>query len=94
MPAKLDGKFYGVILREKDNAVEPPDSWIVFVARDNALLATLQFYKDECARLGAKEAQLTAVDELIKRVEAWRIAHPERCKTADVDPGELSWSAR
>lgn len=90
MPAPLDGKFYGIIHRHKDNAIEPPDSWMVFVARDNALLPTLEFYRKECQLAGAATAQLLAVDELIERVRRWRLAHPEQCKVPDVADGELS----
>ncbi len=91
MPAPLDGKFYGVIHRHKDNAVEPPDSWIVFVARDNALLPTLEFYRAECQRIGAGAAQVEAVGTLIHKVREWRENHPEQCKVPDVHPGELAW---
>jgi hypothetical protein len=91
MGSALDGKFYGVIHRHKDNQIEPPDSWIVFVACDNALLPTLNFYYGECKRLGAEMPQLSAVAELINRVEKWRYDHPEQLKTPDVTPGELAW---
>jgi hypothetical protein len=91
MHRQLDGKFYGIIHRNKDNAVEPPDSWIVFVARDNALLPTLKFYRQECARIGAGNTQLAAVDELIERVAKWREANPGKLKVPDVEPGELAW---
>lgn len=80
MPKPLDGKFYGVIHRHKDHAVEPPDSWILFVARDNALIPTLKFYKEECRRIGADQSQLVAIDELIFRVAQWRSEHPDQCK--------------
>lgn len=91
MPKPLDGKFYGLLFRHRDNQVEPPDGWMVFVARDNALLPTLDFYYDECERQGCDEPQLSAIAALIEKVEAWRDNHPDQLKAADVDPDELSW---
>ena len=91
MIEKLDGKFHGEIFRNKDNRVEPVDSWIVFVARDNALIPTLEFYYHECKRQGAALPQLEAINELIQRVNKWRNSNPEKCKVPDVEPGELSW---
>lgn len=88
---QLDGKFYGIVHRRKDNQIEPPDSWMVFVARDNALLPTLLFYRQECQRLGCQDEQLFAIDELIRRVEQWRLDNPDKCKVPDVEPGELAW---
>lgn len=89
--APLDGKFHGRVFRNKDGVEEPPDSWIVFVARDNALPRTLEFYRQECIRLGAEWAQIEAVEKLILRVEAWRAANPTATKIPDVESGELAW---
>lgn len=91
MPQKLDGKFYGVLFREKDHTPVPPDRYVVFLARDKAFLPTLRYYRRECEHLGAADPQLAAVDNLIARVEAWQKAHPDEMKLPDVDPGELSW---
>lgn len=91
MPRALDGKFYGTIFRHRDNQIEAPDSWIVFVARDNALLPTLQFYKQECARIGCELEQIAAINTLIERVEKWRAANPDKLKLPDVERGELAW---
>jgi len=87
---KLDSKVYGVIHKNKDNTIIPEDEFIVFRPSDNAVPAMLVFYKEECSRLGAKPEQLQAVEGLIDRVYHWRAEHPERCKVADVEPGELS----
>lgn len=91
MPQSLDGKFYGAIFRHKDNQIEPPDSWMVFVARDNALPATLRFYVEECERLGCEPIQIEAVGRLIRKVDEWRAANPDKIKKPDVDAGELAW---
>jgi hypothetical protein len=87
---KLDGKFYGVIVKNKNGALVPPDQWIVFLAKDNALPATLAFYEAECLRQGAEPAQVEAVGELRRRVDAWRTVNSRMCKTPDVEPGELA----
>lgn len=91
MPKPLDGKFYGVVVRHKDNQIEPPDGWMVFVARDNALPDTLKFYKGKCIELGAGHEQIAAIDVLISRVAEWRTKNPDKLKVPDVQIGELSW---
>ena len=87
--ARLDGKFQGTITKNKNGEVVPPDEFMVFLAKDNVFPATLKFYREECAALGAKAPQLQAVDEAIIRMEAWRAANPDRLKTPDVEPGEI-----
>ena len=56
---------------------------IVFRARDNALVPTLQFYRDECARIGASAAQIAGINALITRVEKYRERNPHLCKVPD-----------
>lgn len=89
MPQVLDGKCHGIIVKNKNLKIVPPSEWIAFFPQDNALLATLIFYRSECSKIGAEDAQLASIDKLIDRVVQWRHAHPERCKVADVQPGEL-----
>lgn len=86
---KLDGKFHGVIVKNKDGSIVPQDQWMVFLAKDNAFPATLLFYIEECQRKNASTAQVNAAREVYNRVMAWRAAHPELCKTPDVQAGEL-----
>ncbi len=89
MPQKLDGKFHGMIAKNKDGSIVPQDQWIVFLAKDNALPATLKFYYDECERDGCAMEQLEAIADLIVRVENWRSENLEKCKSADVQAGEI-----
>lgn len=84
----LDGKFHGRIFRNLDNTEVPSDRWMAFMAYDNALPATLAFYRQECERIGAGEEQLAAVDRLIHRVAEYRRLHPETHKVPDAEPGE------
>lgn len=77
---KLDGKFYGHILKAKDGSVVPDDEYVVFLAKDNAFAAVLPLYLDACIKLGADDAQIAAVNRLIDRVYSWRNAHTDRCK--------------
>lgn len=86
---KLDGKFHGIIAKNKDGSIVPQDQWMCFLAKDNAVPATLDFYLAECQRQGAEPEQLVAVAGMIDRVSAWRRAHPELCKIPDVAPGEI-----
>jgi hypothetical protein len=89
MRQKLDGKFHGVIVKNKDGSTVPQDQWVVFLAKDNAFPATLDFYRLECERVGARGDQLKAVDDLIDRVKAWRKANPDKCKVPDVRADEI-----
>lgn len=87
---KLDGKFYGRIYREKDGTEVPPDEFIVFLAKDRALIPTLNFYLGECEALGCESAQLVAVKELIARADQWQLSHLDQMKLPDVHPGEIN----
>lgn len=89
MSKKLDAKFHGVIVKNKDQTIVPQDQWVVFLAKDNAFPATLRFYRSECERQGANPEQLRAVDDMIERLEAWRDFNSHLCKTPDVHPGEI-----
>jgi hypothetical protein len=85
---KLDGKFHGIIARDLDGAHVRPDEFIVFLAKDNALLPTLQFYLEECKRIGAGMEQLAAVQRLMSRVATWRHWNGDKCKVPDAEPNE------
>lgn len=89
MRTNLDQKFHGVLIKNKDGTVVPPDQWMVFLAKDNAFPATLKFYRQECERLGAAPEQLVAVDGIIERLSKWREENKSLCKTPDVHKGEL-----
>lgn len=84
----LDGKFHGVVVKNKDGSVVTPDQWIVFLAKDNALPATLQFYEQECRRLNAGSEQIQSVSRLRERLRQWRVDNQSKCKVADTEPGE------
>lgn len=87
---RLDGKFAGSIHRVGDGEEIQPDQFVVFLAKDNAFLPTLRFYREECERIGAGLEQLLAVDRLIGRVELWRQNNPHLWKVPDAEPGEYS----
>jgi hypothetical protein len=86
---KLDGKFSGVIIKSSDGSIVPEDQYMVFLAKDNALPATLEFYEEECERIGAQPEQIEAVRKLRARLQVWRQLNPELCKVPDVKPGQL-----
>jgi ABC-type thiamine transport system substrate-binding protein len=86
---KLDGKFHGVVIKNKNQQIVPQDQWVVFLAKDNAFPATLEFYQKECERLGASLEQIQAVQNMRDRVAAWRAANPQLLKVPDVEVGEI-----
>lgn len=86
---KLDRKFHGVVVKNKNGAIVPPDQWVVFLAKDDAVPSTFAFYEQECVWLGAGKEQVEAVRAIRERIEAWRAANPGLCKTPDVQAGEL-----
>lgn len=70
----------------KDEA-HTDDDGVVFLARDNAIVMTLNQYHVNCKYVGADARQLKGIELLTKRVIAWRKANPHKCKVADIDPG-------
>ena len=63
---------------------------MVFLAKDKALPATLQFYRDECFRLGAKEGQMFGIALLIERVMKYQADNAHLVKVADVDIPDMA----
>lgn len=80
---KLDGKFYGHILKAKDGSVVPDDEYVVFLAKDNAFAEILPEYLAKCIELGCDAEQAQAVTRMIERLHAWRKANSDRCKVPD-----------
>lgn len=80
---KLDAKFGGVIFKIKNGQIVPDDEYMVFLAKDAAFWGTINFYYEECKRLGADEEQLAAVSRAIERVRTWRDANHDRIKVPD-----------
>ena len=85
---KLDQKFDGVIFKVKDGSIVPPDQYIVFLAKDNAVPAMLQVYLRQCEIRECPRAQLEAVRKLIDQVGKWRDENVDLCKNPDVIIGE------
>ena len=83
MGKKLDAKFSGVIFKVKDGSIVPDDEYMVFLAKDNAFPATLEFYRNECVRLGADQEHVDAVNRTIDRLIGWRRDNADRCKVPD-----------
>jgi hypothetical protein len=85
---KLDGKFHGVIAKDLGGEIVSPSEFVVFLAKDNAFPATLEFYYQECKRIGAAREQLDAIERLQTRVMRWREENADKCKIPDAEPGE------
>ena len=58
---------------------------MVFLAKDKALVPTLEFYREECEKLGAMPAQMLGIDLLIERVRRYQAENQEKIKVADID---------
>jgi hypothetical protein len=86
---RLDSKVHGTLIKNKDGREIPEDEFIVFRPADNAVPEMLVFYRNLLVKQGASEKQVAAVLDLELRVHEWRRSYPERCKVADVQPGEL-----
>jgi hypothetical protein len=83
MIKKLDQKFYGTIFKAKDDTEVSQAEWIVFLAKDDAFALTLPTYLENCIKLGCDEAQIAAVEQLMKNVDAVRAINPRRNKKPD-----------
>lgn len=86
---RLDSKVHGTLIRNKDGSEIPEDEFVVFRPGDDAFPSTLKHYRQTQVQLGVSTEQLKATDDLINRVNSWRLHHPHRCKLPDVEPGEL-----
>lgn len=87
---KLDAKFYGLLRKVKNDEVVMDGEWMVFLAKDNAFPATLDFYRKECVRLGADADQIAAIDRVVQRVREWRRDNPHRLKVPDARGEKMS----
>lgn len=87
---KLDAKFYGEIRKVKDDSIVPDDEYVVFLAKDNAFADMIYYYRDRCMAIGADAEQISAVNRMIERIEAWRAANPHRLKVPDAAGEKLA----
>ena len=58
---------------------------VLFLAKDKALIPTLQFYFDECTKLEADINQLIGIKLLIERVQRWQLENIDKLKVADIN---------
>jgi hypothetical protein len=86
---KLDAKFYGVIVKAKDNTIVPEDEYIVFLAKDTAFFNALPAYHAACLELEADAEQIASVERMIGRVKEWRSRNLHRLKTPDAKGEKL-----
>lgn len=81
----IDRKFmFNAICVEHGHQHDQTDA-MIFLAKDKALVPTLEFYKEQCWQLGAKPEQIVGIDLLIIRVKRFQAEHADRVKVADVD---------
>lgn len=84
----LDRKFIFRAVKTKDLTVVSQREGIIFLAKDDALLPTLNFYREECELRGASKEQIAGIRLLYERVRNWRIANPDKLKVPDVTEDE------
>jgi len=85
----LDLKVHGTLVRDADGEEVDSSTYVVFRPHDNSFLPCLELYREDLAERGASLPRLAEIDELVKRIRAWRDKYPYRCKVPDVEPGEL-----
>lgn len=86
---KLDAKFYGVIVKAKDNSIVPEDEYVVFLAKDNAFADMLPFYRDKCVERECDNEQIASIDRMIARVGLWRAQNQHLLKNPDAKGEKL-----
>jgi hypothetical protein len=86
---KLDAKFYGVIVKVKDNTIVPDDEYVVFLAKDTAFYQTLPTYRAQCIKLGCDVEQIEAIDRMMARLTDWRQDNADRLKVPDAKGEKL-----
>ncbi len=76
---EIDRKFHiAAVHKTKGKGVTDAEA-VLFLCKDNAFPATLQFYRAECIRLGVGTAQIEGLDLLIERVALWRRHNKSAC---------------
>ena len=88
MKKNIDRKFNIVAENATTLKKHTEKDAVLFLAKDKALPATLEFYKEECERLGAEPTFLKSVDKLIGRVKEFQDAHPKKVKVPDISAGK------
>jgi len=80
---KMDDKYYGNVFKNEDDSKVPADEWIVFRAKDLALVPTLITYLNTCSDIGCDDKHIRNIVELIVRVMKFQKNNPDRCKNPD-----------
>lgn len=81
----IDRKFmFNAICVEHGHQHDQNDA-MIFLAKDKALVPTLEFYKEQCWQFGSKPEQIVGIELLIARVKRYQENHPDKVKVADVD---------
>lgn len=87
MAERIDRKFTFSGFCTEHHAAHVVDHMnaVVFLARDQAVIPTLEFYQTRCQQLGADRRQVQGIRLLIERIAQYQAEHPEEVKVADVD---------
>lgn len=88
MNKNIDRKFKIVAENATTSKQHTERDAVLFLAKDKALPATLEFYREECQRLGAEPTFLDSVGKLIGRVKEFQAKHPKKVKVPDISAGK------
>lgn len=84
----IDRKYKILAINPVSGGIHTEDDAIIFLAKDKALIPTLETYIEECELLGCEDSHLDGLNLLIERVEAYQ--RNVYSKVPDTDrPGEI-----
>ena len=84
----IDRKYKVLAVNRGTGKTHTDKDSLLLLATDNAVPATLQFYYEECQRLGADGGHLDSIELLLDRVKEFRYNNPSICKTPDMSEKE------
>ena len=90
----LDRKFVFRATKTKDATTVTQKEAIIFLAKDNLLVPTLEFYKALCIRDGVSDVQTKGVGLLIDRIVKWRKANPAILDDPDIGEVEAEYGCK
>lgn len=82
----IDRKFKFVAVNPANGHVYTEENAMVFVAKDAAMLDTLEFYKNKCKALRCDSNQVKSLELLIKRVSKFQ--SEKACHIPDISSEE------
>ena len=85
MKEVIDRKFKILAVNPCNGNFYTEDNAILFCAKDQALVAALVAYGDECERIGCGPEHLESIDLLINRVTAYQLTVEQKIPDTETD---------